>query len=231
MVEITNKDYDNNILKEGEEFQIDNYYEPKATDMKRRVIYVMSKLMVAPLMKVLDLGCGVGTFAFRSAKAGAMAYGVDYSEESINMARKLCEKFNVKPDFIVADTAETLPYDDNYFERIACVDFIEHISDENKVQLLKEIKRILKPGGIAVIYTPNNMREKIGEIIMRLLRRYKENPLHFGLIYRRRFERMMIAEEISFTTSYFDPGRPYLAYIPLFRGALALNLLWTIRKK
>lgn len=230
MVEITNKNYDENIIKEGEEHQIKNYYMPEALSERRRVIYVMQMLKVAPMMKTLDLGCGVGTFAFHMAKAGVDAYGIDYSEESIKMAEKLCEKFKVKPHFISADIVKGLPYDDNYFDRIACVDFIEHITDEDKVRVVKEMKRVLKPDGLAVIYTPNKIREDIGEFKGRIFGGFKENPLHFGLITRRNFEKILEGEGLIFKLKYYDVVRPSLAWLPFVRGALALNLLWKVQK-
>lgn len=230
MPEITNKDYDRNVIKEGEESLFKTYYQPEDLPGKRRIRYVMQNLKVAPLMKVLDLGCGVGSFAFHSAKAGAMSYGVDYSEESIKMAELLCRKNNAKPDFIIADIAKTLPYDDDFFDRIVCVDFIEHITDKDKENVAREIKRMLKPGGHAVIFTPNLFRENTARLLKRLFSRHAENPLHFGLISRRKFERIMFAAGLRFRHHYYDVVRPFLSYIPGLRGVFALNLLWTVKK-
>jgi ubiquinone/menaquinone biosynthesis C-methylase UbiE len=203
------------------------------------VAVVLKQLQPAAGDNVLDIGCGVGTFAYHSAKAGAKATGVDYSTKSIETARKLCEKFGVanRTQFVVS-SALTLPFADNTFNKIVAADFIEHIYDNEKVVMLKEIVRVAKPGARLVIFTPNKIREDLGTLYNKILNKLFGEPipineLHYGLITRSKYEAILKQFPISFKHVYNDTSRPYLARIPLLRNALAFNLTWvgTITKQ
>ena len=235
--EITSKNYDEHVLEQGEQFQIDAYYEPKAISMQRRIKVILESLNPNAGEKILDLGCGVGTFAFHAAIAGAISSGVDYSEESIKMAQRLVDRYELahKPKFIAANVTK-LPFDDAAFDKIIAADFIEHINLDEKERVLAEMHRVLKPDGRAVIFTPNRLREKIGDFYRQLRKimlgdKIPFNELHFGLTDKYEFEPLLEKAGFSFNLIYKDITRPFLAEIPLLRNILALNLLWIIRKR
>ena len=233
---VTDKDYDSHILEQGIQFQIDEYYCPKEASKQYRIKTVLDNLNPSKGEKILDLGCGVGTFAYNCTLAGALAWGIDYSGESIKVAEQLCKKFNVanKTQFIRRNIDDGLPFNNDFFDKIVSADFIEHIYDEQKIQLLSEIKRILKPDGIAVIFTPNAIREAICSIKRKIIRligkEAKETRLHYGLINRFRFEKMIRDTGFTYKTYIYDINIPFLAKIPLLKEILALNLLWVIKK-
>ena len=86
-----------------------------------------------------------------------------------------------------------------------------------------------------VVFTPNGTREKIGELYWRLRNvlfndKVPHTDLHFGLTTKREFEALLKDQGLNFNLRYRDAARPYLAYIPLVRSFLALNLLWVIKK-
>jgi len=203
---------------------------------KRRLEILLDVLSPCEEDFILDVGCGVGTFAFYSAKAGAQAIGVDYSVEAIKMARLLSERYKPSTDplFLVAD-ATKLPFKGTLFNKVICADFIEHISHVEKEKVLDEIMRVLNFGTI-IIYTPNYIREVIGFLsnyIKAFLTHEKVaiNPRHFGLTTRVRFENILCRyHSTSIYFKYIDETRPYLGKIPLLRRFLALNLLWKIIK-
>ncbi|MBN1255243.1 MAG: methyltransferase domain-containing protein [Deltaproteobacteria bacterium] len=91
---IDSKVYDNHILNQGAQYQIERYYKPKEVSMSKRINIVLKELSPKPGETILDAGCGVGTFAYHTAKKGTFAFGIDYSYESIKMAIKLNKKFN-----------------------------------------------------------------------------------------------------------------------------------------
>lgn len=98
-----------------------------------------------------------------------------------------------------------------------------------------EIYRVLKSGGTAVIFTPNAIREKIGDIYWKcrhLIFRNKipTTDLHFGLTNRFQLEPLLKKNKFSFKLIYEDITRPYLASILLIKHLLSLNLLWVLRK-
>ena len=236
MRKITSKVYDDRIVEQGLQFQIDWYYEPKDSSMRRRVKTIMDAISPKPGELILDIGCGVGTFAYRCASAGVLSVGIDYSIESIKAARALCARYDVGKNtrFVVAN-GKAMPFKDLYFDKIVAADFIEHITDEEKRKMLGEIKRLLKPEGIAVIFTPNGTREKISNIYWKIQhaffgKRIPVTDLHFGLTAKAVFERLCRKCALAFRLSYEDTTRPYLAKLPFIRRFLALNLLWVLKK-
>ncbi|MHB9154207.1 MAG: class I SAM-dependent methyltransferase, partial [Endomicrobiales bacterium] len=229
--------YDADIITEGIEFQADNYYEPKKLPMQRRIAVVLESLRPCPGERILDVGCGVGTFAFHCARSGALSTGIDYSPESIKAATILSARFEVsgKADFVVGN-ALALPFENESFDKIVSADFIEHITHEEKPVLCREMLRVLKPGGIMVLFTPNKIREDIGALYWAARHRLRGdaipfNDLHYGLISRFEFERILRKLGLKFRFKYADITRPFVPSLPLVRHLLSLNLLWVVRKQ
>lgn len=233
---VTARDYDERIDAQSPRFQIDQYYEPKSEDMRRRIAVVLAALAPKPGEIVLDVGCGVGTFAYHAARAGARSFGIDYSEKSIAVARALAGEFNLsdRVSYECGDAVHALPFEDNTFDKVVAADFIEHITAVQKESLLDELVRVLKPGGRMVIFTPNRIREALGAVKARLARfagtSSDETRLHYGLIDRFTFEKMLKKRRLSFMRQFHDVGRPYLARIPVLNEALSLDLLWVVTK-
>jgi tRNA (uracil-5-)-methyltransferase TRM9 len=97
--------------------------------------------------KVLDLGCGNGRWykVFKEKKVDY--FGVDNSEKLIEIAK---ENF---PDakFFVGD-ALNLPFQDDFFDKVYSIALLHHIPSEDfRIKVLKEAKRVLKPGGILIL--------------------------------------------------------------------------------
>ncbi|MBI3985447.1 MAG: class I SAM-dependent methyltransferase [Lentisphaerae bacterium] len=232
--EITSKRYDENVAREGLQFQKDNYYEPKDPQKQKRIEVVLQALAPAPGEMILDIGCGVGTFAFHAAKAGASTLGIDYSAASIRVAETLVGHYGLagRARFVMGSALD-LPFDNASFDKVVSADFIEHITDQEKYAFCREITRVLKPGGRIVIFTPNLRREKIGNgywVIRHYLfgDRVPVTDLHYGLITRFGFGQIMRVNGWKYSLKYIDIGRPYLAVLPLLRDFLSLNLLWVV---
>ena len=234
---VTAKDYDERILMQTIPFQIDNYYDPKDAALRRRVDIILSFLSPRPGDTILDVGCGVGTFAYHSARMGARACGVDYSSESIAVAKRLAGDFGVsgRVEFICCDAAGRLPYADASFDKAVAADFMEHIDDTQKRSAIAEISRVVKPGGDIIVFTPNAVRESIGALKNALAALFgfpvSETRLHYGLTDRFSFESMLRAADLAFERRFFDPTRPYLGKIPLLNELLSLDILWAIKNR
>jgi len=95
--------------------------------------------------KILDLGCGNGRLL--QVLKDTDYVGVDSSEKLIEAARKQY------PDnkFLVADALH-LPLPDNQFDKIYSIAVFHHIpSEELRLNFLKEVRRVLKPGGLLIL--------------------------------------------------------------------------------
>lgn len=105
---------------------------------------------------ILDVGCGDGTHAFVLSKLGATVSGQDLSISGIERAnkREYGETNSLKGKFVCAD-ATKLMFESESFDAVFSSDFFEHISLNTKREIFAEIYRVLKPGGILVIKTPN----------------------------------------------------------------------------
>ncbi len=104
---------------------------------------------------IIDFGCGDG-LAYLLWKKGAKVYGVDNSEIAIKYAIEKHKQHKTDCHFELANY-ET-GFKENFFDFIICTDVIEHVLEP--FRLLKEIKRVMKPGGYAVISTPIKLTEE-----------------------------------------------------------------------
>jgi SAM-dependent methyltransferase len=228
---ITSRDYDERVALLGEEHAIRNYWDPEDESNRRRVEVISNAIEVEKGEVAIDIGCGVGTFAYRMAIRGGRAIGIDYSIASLNVAKKLAEgKFrrNEKIQFIAAEGAY-LPFMNSSADIIVAADFIEHIDDIGKERLLDEAARVLRKKGRMIVFTPNKLRESIGTIVRRL-RGGEDTRLHFGLTSRFAFERKLRKKGFTYKRLFVDVVRPFLASVPIVREFLALEILWVVQK-
>ena len=102
-------------------------------------------------IKVLDLGCGFGSFVSLLNEQGYTdVLGVDISEQQVKIAHELGTT-NVKQ----ADVTEYLSEHKNEYDLIVGIDIIEHFSKDELVNLLQLVNESLKEGGMALFRTPN----------------------------------------------------------------------------
>jgi SAM-dependent methyltransferase len=97
---------------------------------------------------VLDLGCSAGYATAQLRRKGYQAVGVDNSPWCIAWAKRIYPA----GEYLLC-SAEELPLADASFDGILCLDVLEHVTDETAV--MREIRRILKPGGTLVISVPH----------------------------------------------------------------------------
>ncbi len=107
-----------------------------------------------PGEKILDIGCGTGWFAAAVAsRYGAEVLGIDASDYAINKARKTYADIN-NLGFQVCD-ALLIKYEDA-FDKVSCLDVLEHFSYEDAQSLLKKIHTALRAGGSLILCVPVN---------------------------------------------------------------------------
>ena len=101
---------------------------------------------------VLDLGCGVGNDLARFAKAGAIVTGVDLAEHSIQLAKDNFRFRGLHGTFMQMD-GEKLSLPDDSFDAVFCHTVLHFTPDP--AAMIREIRRVLKPGGEAILMTVN----------------------------------------------------------------------------
>lgn len=117
--------------------------------------------------KILDIGCGDGEYTSLFCKNNNKVVGIDVR----NYVNPVFKKF----EFIQAN-AEKLPFSDNSFNLVISFDVIEHIKDDEKA--IKEIYRVLKPGGRIFLETPN--KERLSYYLLKLIGKKRKYPLKLG---------------------------------------------------
>lgn len=105
-----------------------------------------------PDMHIIDVGCGVGGSTRRlSHETGCCVTGIDLSDEYIDAAERLTQLLNMQERVkFHAASALALPFDDNTFDGAWSIQM--NMNVEDKSGWLKELYRVLKPGGRAVLY-------------------------------------------------------------------------------
>jgi ubiquinone/menaquinone biosynthesis C-methylase UbiE len=111
---------------------------------------------------VLDIGCSVGlkAFAIQQQWPDAHVVGIDPDLDAVAVGRQLADdpwmrrrlRAIAVPEFIEA-SAESLPYADDSCDLVVCLTVIEHVRDVSRT--VREISRVLAPGGVAYIEAPN----------------------------------------------------------------------------
>ncbi len=96
---------------------------------------------------VLDIGCGFGRHLSHLKKAGPRV-GIDAGLPGLTKGRQLFPEIS-----FTCGSAFELPFLQNCFDTVVMIDVIEHLSDAPKA--MREVCRIIKPGGTLFLQTPN----------------------------------------------------------------------------
>jgi ubiquinone biosynthesis O-methyltransferase len=104
-------------------------------------------------LEILEVGSGLGTFAMHLASLGARVTGTDFSDTAVQIASdKLTDQKQAGLRFQVAD-AQDLHFREASFDVVVCCECLEHLPDPLKA--LREMARVLRPGGTLVLTTEN----------------------------------------------------------------------------
>lgn len=94
--------------------------------------------------KILDLGCGLGNDSLYLKRLNKEVIAVDYSKEALDFVSKNIPGIET----LELDISNKLPFNDNEFELIIADLSLHYFSSDTTIKIMKEIKRILKDGGI-----------------------------------------------------------------------------------
>ena len=151
---------------------------------------------------MLDIGCGGGATLQRLLKRsqGAKVYGIDISEESVAKARQINADMLDKQVFVQQGSAEKLPYEDGKFDLVTAVETVYFWP--NLPSCLKEVRRVLKPGGHFAImvevvdtdskwtnvvegmtaYTPDQLKTLLDEVGFKQTEIHRKKPSYATIL-------------------------------------------------
>lgn len=127
---------------------------------------------------VLDIACGEGFGSNILAKTAACVIGVDIAEDAVNHARA---KYGSDRLSFLNGSVTAIPLSDASVDVVVSFETIEHI--EAHEHMMREVKRVLKPGGVLIISTPDRATYTDATGIT--------NPYHVKELYRSEFEALL----------------------------------------
>ena len=209
--------------------QIKVFTDLESSFQKYRISKVMQIYTPNREERVLDLGCGWGTFCFAVAPICNEVMGLDFSKKSIDLCNKLLKKSqytNIK--FVCADAQDTGLESETY-DVVICADLFEHLYPETFEKVLDECKRLLKKRGKLLIWTP--YRGHILEILKNnniILKKdithidYKSMDCLLNALSKRHF----LIRKSYYTESHIpifrNLERLFLGSLPLMRRRIAI---------
>lgn len=145
------------------------------------------RLGVGPGLRILDVGCGMGRHTFEALRRGAAVVSADLDEESLAavgaMAAAMAEEGQAPQSAsfaaVRADVLR-LPFADGAFDRVIVSETLEHIPADSAA--MREVNRVLAPGGRAVVTVPRWWPERV---CWALSREYHSNEGGHVRIYKR----------------------------------------------
>ena len=157
--------------------------------------------------RILDVGCGNGAFLYKMKQAGMETHGVELSHKGCRAARTL--GLDVREGIL-----EQQRYPPDHFDVITLNHVFEHVPDPKET--LRELKRILKPGGVLIMAFPN-----ASSLACRMFRTYwasLDMPRHLAIFSPKTIAILARAQGFSIERTR------YLSFPFAFQGSFAYLL-------
>ncbi|MDD3580659.1 MAG: class I SAM-dependent methyltransferase [Desulfobacca sp.] len=126
---------------------------PEALETITAKVKTFLPLLPCPPARILEVGCGMGELSYGLARENFECLGIDISEIRI---QRLGEITTALLHFARSD-ATYLPFVDASFDVVISMQLFEHLHPDDAVEHLREVYRILRPGGRYLLETPNKL--------------------------------------------------------------------------
>lgn len=158
--------------------RVADYFEACTAPENR---FILSKMGNLEGKYLLDLGCGAGENSVYFAKRGARCVAADYSPGMVEVAMQLAAANQVEIEGKTTN-AIALDFPDNTFDFVYASNLLHHIPDPH--QVIREMHRVLKPGGKACFWDPlkHNPIINVYRQIATKVRTKDETPLDIHLV-------------------------------------------------
>lgn len=180
----------------------------------------------------LEIGCHLGIYSLLNSKKDRMPIGLDYVFEGLQLGKKHSGSSKKNVHFVQAD-AVCLPFKEREVDVIFNIDFIEHIIHEKQSEVVREMARTLKRGGLVLTYTPNLTRLYMEYLINKAkylfkgrhfgwqedrpyddrpdLKNHQDTKLHVGLLSLNQLKRLFLENRFKIKELYeIDYNIPFL---------------------
>lgn len=160
----------------GKQYRIRYRFPFSAEFQQERNDIILEMLDGDDGMQVMDLGCGTGVMIDTLAGRFKKIIGLDASWEMITAIDRAPRHGRTEPIRLVVGDMQDMPFADEFIERIVCRSILHHVDSEEEA--LKEVFRVLKPGGRLVLAEPMNDNP-----LMRLARWIVRHGKSYGKIH------------------------------------------------
>jgi ubiquinone/menaquinone biosynthesis C-methylase UbiE len=125
-------------------------YDPltRLAGMSRVHDGLIARADLRPGQRILEIGCGTGTLLLAVARRqpGAQTIGIDPDPAALRRARRKADRAGL-PIRLERAFAGELPLPDGSIDRVLSSFMLHHLDDEEKRRAMREIRRVLRPGG------------------------------------------------------------------------------------
>jgi ubiquinone/menaquinone biosynthesis C-methylase UbiE len=137
--------------------------------------HLIRQAQIEPGHRVLDLGCGTGTLTIliKQTHPQSDVVGLDGDPTILAIARAKATKAGVDIAFDHG-MAFQMPYPDHSFDRVLSSLVLHHLTTENKQRALREVFRVLRPGGEVHVVDFGKPHTVWARIISRIMRRFEQ---------------------------------------------------------
>jgi len=204
---------------------------------RRRVRRMLAYLDLRPAITLLDCGMGMGFYsrAISELYPAITIYGIDYDEKVLRFAQQQLAGRRV---VITRGDIHHLHFADESFDRVVMSEVLEHLADD--AQALRQVVRVLKPGGILALTVPNRHYPYWYDPINRIAEDVFHRPIRQGPFagiwanHVRLYDRQQVVDVIARAglaiecveelTHYCFPATQTIVYT-LGKGLIERNLL------
>lgn len=149
------------MLEKEQQIQEDQYELPyhwflKPDDYYGRVYFGYMRIITGLIktkntkINILDAGCGDGRLLCELKNENTCLYGIDYSGKAIEYA-----KIMIPEAECVVGSVQTLPYQNDFFDVVCSVEVFEHIIPTLLEDVVCEVCRVMKRGGVFIMSVPS----------------------------------------------------------------------------